>query len=126
MVRNAGHQRITASPDALLLAALERGGDIAKTGRYLMTFKEGAAEEGSRFLRSKHGMKVASARDFKDHAVSFDQAGDADAMVFPEIGVALVGGEAATVRGMRAEASRGRRQSCAFAGSGILYVRHSD
>jgi subtilisin family serine protease len=102
--KNMAHQRITASTDDLLSAALERGGDIVKTGRYLMTFKEGAADEGSRFLRSKHGMKVASAHDFKDHAVSFEQAGDADAMVFPEIGVALVGGEAATVRGMRAEA----------------------
>jgi subtilisin len=102
--KNVTHQQITASTDDLLLAALERGGDIAKTGRFLMTFKDGASNAGSRFLQSKHGMKVASARDFKDRAISFDQAGDADAMMFPEIGVALIGGEAATERGMGAKA----------------------
>src|ERR1035437_4479317 len=102
--KNVANQRITTSADDLFLAALERGGDIAKTGRYLMTFKEGAVDAGSRFLQSEHGLRVANARDFTDQAVSFEQAGDAEALLFPEIGVALIGGEAVTERGMRTEA----------------------
>jgi subtilisin family serine protease len=102
--KNVANQRITTSADDLFLAALERGGDIAKTGRYLMTFKEGAVDAGSRFLQSEHGLRVANARDFTDQAVSFEQAGDAEALLFPEIGVALVGGEAVTERGIRTEA----------------------
>ncbi|MFL6463624.1 MAG: S8 family serine peptidase [Bryobacteraceae bacterium] len=97
--------RISTSVDDLLLAALEQGGDPAKTGRYLMTFKEGATEAGMQSLQSEHGFKVANARDFTDQAVSFEQAGDAESLVFPEIGVALVSGEAASARSMTAETS---------------------
>lgn len=102
--KNVTGQAITASVDDLLLAALERGSDVAKTGRFLMTFKEGAADAGARRLQSEHGMRVASARDFAERAVKFEDAGDADALVFPEIGVALVRGEAVTERGLRAGA----------------------
>src|SRR5581483_7999458 len=100
--KHLANQGISANPDDLLLAELESGGDVAKTGRYLMTFKAGAADAGSRFLQSKHGMRVASTRDFKDQAATFEQAGDADAIVFHEIGVALVGGEAAVERSLHA------------------------
>ena len=93
-------QTIAASPDDLLLAALEQGGDTTKTGRFLMTFKEGAATAGIKSLQSKRGLRVASARDFKDQAVNLAEAGDAHAMVFPEIGVALVGGAAAVEHGI--------------------------
>ena len=48
---------------------------------------------------------MANARDLDAQDISFEGAGDAEAVVFPEIGVTLVGGEAATARGMRAEAS---------------------
>ena len=88
----AAQQSITASADDLLLAILEQGGDTTKTGRFLMTFKEGGAAAGVKSLQSKRGLRVANARDFKDQAVSLAEAGDAHAMVFPEIGVALVGG----------------------------------
>jgi hypothetical protein len=45
----------------MLLAALERGEDTFETGRYLVTFKEGAAEEGMQALGAQ-GMRVADAR----------------------------------------------------------------
>ncbi len=93
-------QTIAASPDDLLLAALEQGGDTTKTGRFLMTFKEGAAAAGIKSLQSKRGLRVANARDFKNQAVNLAEAGDAHAMVFPEIGVALVGGAAAREHGI--------------------------
>src|ERR1700730_2822752 len=102
--KNVANQALTTSADDLLLAALERGGDVAKTGRFLMTFKEGAADAGAEFLQSTHGMRVASTRDFTDQAVNFEQTGDAEAMMFQELGVALVSGEAGAARGMQAEA----------------------
>lgn len=93
---------LASSPvEEMLLAALERGDDSFETGRYLVTFKEGAAEEGMQSLGAQ-GMRVASARDFKDQAATLEDVGDADAVVFPEIGVALVGGEPAQARGMTA------------------------
>lgn len=93
---------VSASADDLLLAALE-GGDPSKTGRYLITFKEGAEDAGLQHLQSQ-SLRVANARDFKAQAVILEQASDAEAFVFPEIGVALVGAEAATARSMTAEA----------------------
>jgi subtilisin family serine protease len=87
-----------------MLAAIERGGDLSTTGRFLMTFKEGATDKGIKQLQSRSGFRMANARDFTDQAAVFEEAGDADAIVFPEIGVALLGGEAATSRAMSAEA----------------------
>jgi hypothetical protein len=46
-------QTLSASADELLLAALERGGDTTKTGRFLVTFKEGAADAGVKSLNRK-------------------------------------------------------------------------
>jgi subtilisin len=90
----------TSSPvDELLLAALERGDDSLETGRFLITFKEGAAEEGLQSFGAL-GMRVADTRDFDKQAATLESLGDADAVVFPEIGVALVGGDAAQARGM--------------------------
>jgi hypothetical protein len=83
----------------MLLAALERGDDSFETGRYLVTFKEGAAEEGMQSLGTQ-GMRVANARDFKGQAATLEDVGDADAVVFPEIGVAVIGGEPARSRGL--------------------------
>ena len=58
----------SSSVDDLLLAALERGDDTLETGRYLVTFKENAAEEGIQSLGTR-GMRVADAREFTDQAV---------------------------------------------------------
>lgn len=51
----------SSSVEEMLLAALERGEDTFETGRYLVTFKEGAAEEGMQALGAQ-GMRVADAR----------------------------------------------------------------
>jgi subtilisin family serine protease len=87
----------------MLLAALQRGDDSLETGRYLVTFKESAIEEGLQSLGTR-GMRVANARDFTEQAVTLEDVGDADAVVFPEIGVALVGSEPAQERSMSANA----------------------
>ena len=96
--------QISTNPDDLLLAALEAGKDPQTTGRFLVTFKEGAGDAAVEHLESVSGLRTANARDFKDQAVTLEETGDADAVVFPEIGVALVGSEAAASRGMSAEA----------------------
>lgn len=91
----------SSSVEEMLLAALERGDDSFETGRYLVTFKEGASEEGMQSLGTQ-GMRVANARDFNEQAATLEDVGDADAVVFPEIGVALLGGEPAQERGLTA------------------------
>ncbi len=96
-----GPSNASSSVDDLLLAALQRGGETLETGRYLVTFKEGAGEEGLSSL-GVQGMRVADARDFADQAAVMEEVGDADAVVFPEIGVALVSGNAARERSMSA------------------------
>jgi subtilisin family serine protease len=82
-----------SSVEDLLLAAAARGDDSLETGRYLVTFKDGALEEGCKALKGQ-SMQLADARDFGGQAVEMDALGGADAVVFPEINVALVGSEA--------------------------------
>jgi subtilisin family serine protease len=94
-VGGKGEHRISASTDELLLAALERGTDTDKTGRFLVTFKEGAAEAGMKSLQAQVSLRVADARDYENQGAALEAATDADAFVFPEIGVALLSGEAA-------------------------------
>lgn len=95
---------IAATADELLLAALESGGDPAKTGRFLVTFKQGAANAAIKLLKARSGLRMANARDFTGQAVDFSAAGDADGIVFPEIGVALITGQAMSSRGLSAQA----------------------
>jgi subtilisin family serine protease len=90
---------VSASTEELLLAALERGGDTLETGRYLVTYREGMAEEGAKALKAKD-FRMADARDFTGQAVALEDAGDAEALNFPEIGVAVVSGAALEAHGM--------------------------
>src|SRR5918994_3986443 len=90
---------VSSPVEELLLKALERGDETFETGRFLVTFKEGAADEGLQSI-GQRSMRVANARDFDSQAAVLEELGDADAVVFPEIGVALVGSEAAAERGM--------------------------
>lgn len=94
---------IGATTDQLLLAALESGGDPSKTGRFLLTFKQGAASAAMKSLKTRLGLRMASARDFAGQAVDFSAAGDADGLLFPEIGVALVTAEAMSSRRLSAQ-----------------------
>ncbi|MEJ7736678.1 MAG: hypothetical protein WKF97_04555 [Chitinophagaceae bacterium] len=43
----AGSSRVSASVEELLLSALERGDESLQTGRFLVTFKEGAGKKAS-------------------------------------------------------------------------------
>ncbi len=98
--KSVSSNSVASSVEDLLLSALERGNDNFETGRFLVTFKEEAIEEGIKALGDQQGMRVASARDFDKETVAFESVGDADAVVFPEIGVALIGEESAQERNM--------------------------
>ncbi|MGI4884745.1 MAG: S8 family serine peptidase [Janthinobacterium lividum] len=99
----SGSNHASASVEELLLAAQGRGDESGETGRYLVTFREGAGPEALQVLRSQ-GLRVADARDFAGQAVAFDGIGDADTIAFPEIGVALIGADTAQERGLNAQA----------------------
>ena len=96
----AAQATISADADTLLMAALARGDDPSKTGRYLVTFKEGASDAAVKQLQASSGLRMAHARDFNAQAVVLEEAGDADAIVLPEINVALVSGPAAAERSL--------------------------
>jgi subtilisin len=87
--------------DQMLLAALEAGGDSLTTGRYLVTFKEGAVREGVQAM-SARGLRAADARDFAAQSVTAAGAAGADSIVLPEIGVALVAAAPAAAAGVSA------------------------
>jgi subtilisin len=100
--KGGGEQRISASSDDLLVAALQRGDDSLETGRYIVTYKEDAREKAAKALKAQ-GLRVADARDYTDQAVSLADVGDADALVFPEIGAAVIGGGAFRQRGLNVQ-----------------------
>jgi len=85
-----------------VLGALDRGEKNLQTGRYIITFREGAIDEGLKSLDAK-GFSVANARDFKNQAVRLQDVGDADVLVFPEIGSAVVSGAVQREFGMTAQ-----------------------
>lgn len=87
------------SVEELLLAALERGDTSFETGRYLMTFKEGATPEGIQALNAR-GFRAADARDFESQALNFQGLGGADSLVLPEIGVAILAAAPFAAKGM--------------------------
>lgn len=90
---------VSCKTEQLLLAALERGGSCLETGRYLISYRDGQVEEGIKALQALN-FRIADARDFSEQAVSLDETGDAEALVFPALGVALVGGDALQHHGM--------------------------
>jgi subtilisin family serine protease len=92
-----------ASVDEMLLAAAERGSDSFETGRYVMTFKEGAVDDALQSMKAQR-LRVADARDFADQALSVEDVGDAEAIVFPEVNSMVITGPAFEARGMSAQA----------------------
>ena len=92
-----------ASVDEMLLAAAERGSDSFETGRYVMTFKEGAVDDALQSMKAQR-LRVADARDFADQALTVEDVGDAEAIVFPEVNSMVITGPAFEERGMSAQA----------------------
>jgi subtilisin family serine protease len=98
-----GNVTTASSVDEMLLAAMARGDESFETGRYLVTFKEGAMKEGVQALGAR-GLRTADAREFASQAVNAQDVGDADGLVLPEVGVALVSSSAFAARGFSMQA----------------------
>jgi len=94
-----GEIRVSSSVEDLLASALARGDESLETGRYIVTFKENAGDEALKSLGT-HGLRVADTRDFTDQAITLEDAGDADLVVFPEVGAAVISGAALEQRSM--------------------------
>ena len=91
---------LNKTAEELLIQAAEAGLDTAYTGRQIITFREGAMQEGLEALRTSE-VAVARATDFDEAAVNFEALNDAGMVVFEELGVALVAGDS-PVLGMAA------------------------
>jgi subtilisin len=96
---NDGATNANSSIDQLMLAAQERGDETFETGRYMITYKENAIDDGLQSLKAQ-GLRIADARDFADQALALEDVGDAEAVVFPEVGVALMAGKPFEERGL--------------------------
>jgi subtilisin family serine protease len=68
-----------------------------------MTFKEGAVDDALQSMKAQR-LRVADARDFADQALSVEDVGDAEAIVFPEVNSMVITGPAFEARGMSAQA----------------------
>ncbi|MER9254542.1 S8 family serine peptidase [Mesorhizobium sp. M0598] len=93
---------LSSSIDELLLAATARGDGTLRTGRYVVTFKEGAGSPTDNL--TSLGLRTADARDFADQSLEIADVGDAHAIVLPEIGVAVVSDLGMQTAGLSIEA----------------------
>jgi len=66
------------------------GAEPGTTGRYLVLMREDAGNSGIKALTSAAGLSVASTADFEATGVTVESMGGADALVFDNIGVAIV------------------------------------
>ncbi|MER7010251.1 S8 family serine peptidase [Saccharopolyspora sp. NPDC000359] len=90
---DTAQNKLDATPDDLLAAHRERGDSGFETGRVIATFKTGAFDHGVHALRNA-GCRVADARDFTGQAVAAADLTQADALVLPMVGAAVLTGTA--------------------------------
>src|SRR3954447_17393480 len=83
------------------------------TGRYIVVFSDevaGDADASAGALRSLEGVsEVANSRDFDAGAVDLEQTASADATIFAELGVAVVGARSSAARSIAASAESDSR-----------------
>lgn len=60
------------------------------TGRYLVLMREDAVKAGAKLLREDAGLSVASSSDFDDGAVGAQEMSEGEAIIFDDLGVAVV------------------------------------
>ncbi len=94
---------LTTSIDDLLASASQAAGAAegggnqpVYTGRYIAIFSPDASDQFIQQFQSTYSQKTVSAASFDSQAVSFSDLADAEVLVFPTLGAALVSGEAYT------------------------------
>ncbi|KQS28000.1 S8 family serine peptidase [Dyadobacter sp. Leaf189] len=77
------------------------------TGRYFVIFREGvaASSRATSFLKSECGFSVANTREFVRTAVDETRLDGADALIYEDLGIALVGAEEDQIRILEASAT---------------------
>ncbi|MEN1729221.1 MAG: S8 family serine peptidase [Pseudomonadota bacterium] len=88
---------VASDVESLLINARQQAEPVPMTGRHLVSYHPEHLDAGMSHLQDS-GFRIADARDFDDQSVRFHEAGDAEALVFPELGIALVGGDAMEAR----------------------------
>ncbi|WP_051664040.1 S8 family peptidase [Dyadobacter crusticola] len=70
------------------------------TGRYFVIFREGvaASSRAASFLKSECGLSVANTREFVRAPISENSIDGADALIYEDLGIALVGAEEEQIR----------------------------
>jgi len=102
--------KLSSSTDELASSS-EAGNGAAisgTTGRYLALFREGATTDATSVLAKTASMRVTSAAEFKDSAFNLQDLGDADALVLPELGVAVLSVEPRQLQILSQEAGETR------------------
>ena len=77
-------------PGGATAPAGPESGASGKTGRYLVLLDPTAPQTGSRSLSGRLGVKMASASDFENSAVSAEMLAGEDSIIFDKLGVAVV------------------------------------
>jgi subtilisin family serine protease len=106
---------LTTSIDDLFTAAAQQVGAVEEgapqliyTGRYIAIFKDDATDAAISQFKDTYSLNTANAASFEGQAVSFDDLGDAEVLVLPMVGAALVSSEAyASIAGGPAVAESG-------------------
>ncbi|WP_192579313.1 S8 family peptidase [Dyadobacter aurulentus] len=70
------------------------------TGRYFVIFRDGVtgSTRAMSFFKSECGLSVANTREFVSAPIDETQIGDADALIYEDLGIALVGGNEEQIR----------------------------
>jgi Subtilase family len=95
---------MSSSPDELNAAArisAAPGHQIALTGRTLVLFREGVGAQSVASLQNVAGLRVANAADYVATPLQLENL-DADALVLPELGVAVVAGDPGQIQSLSA------------------------
>lgn len=82
-------------------------GPAETTGRYLVAFRSEAASQASKILGQKAGLTVATASEFEGGGVDPDKVAGADAVLFDQLGVAVVTSMPDQISSLAAESEGG-------------------
>jgi subtilisin len=91
------------------------------TSRYLVLLREDDVKSGIKFLDAA-GMRLARGEDFGNKAFTAADVGDADALVFSELGVAVVNVPPDQLRGLGAAASTADSPIVTYARERVVYA----
>jgi subtilisin family serine protease len=86
----------------------ETNGDFiapGTTGKYLVLLREGSVKAGVKAMKDAAGLRVATTSDFSDGAVEGKQLAESEAILFEDLGVAVVDSAPEQIRALGAAAA---------------------